>query len=29
MLIFMAVIVTGMILAIYMPLFQAVGSGKF
>ena len=29
MLIFMAVIVTGMILAIYMPLFQAVGSSKF
>jgi type IV pilus assembly protein PilC len=29
MLVFMAVIVTGMILAIYMPLFQAVGSSKF
>jgi len=29
MLIFMAVIVTGMILAIYMPLFQAVGQSKF
>jgi type IV pilus assembly protein PilC len=28
MLVFMAVIVTGMILAIYMPLFQAVGSSK-
>jgi type IV pilus assembly protein PilC len=29
MLVFMALIVTGMILAIYMPLFQAVGSSKF
>jgi len=29
MLVFMAVIVTGMILAIYMPLFQAVGTSKF
>jgi type IV pilus assembly protein PilC len=29
MLVFMAVIVTGMILAIYMPLFQAVGQSKF
>jgi type IV pilus assembly protein PilC len=29
MLVFMAVIVTGMILAIYMPLFQAVGASKF
>jgi type IV pilus assembly protein PilC len=29
MLVFMAVVVTGMILAIYMPLFQAVGASKF
>ena len=29
MLVFMAVVVTGMILAIYMPLFQAVGTSKF
>ncbi|HEX4823138.1 MAG TPA: type II secretion system F family protein [Candidatus Polarisedimenticolaceae bacterium] len=29
MLVFMALIVTGMILAIYMPLFQAVGNSKF
>lgn len=29
MLIFMAVIVTGMILAIYMPLFQAMSSSKY
>jgi type IV pilus assembly protein PilC len=29
MLVFMALIVTGMILAIYMPLFQAVGASKF
>ena len=29
MLVFMALIVTGMILSIYMPLFQAVGSSKF
>jgi len=29
MLVFMALIVTGMILAIYMPLFQAVGTSKF
>jgi type IV pilus assembly protein PilC len=29
MLVFMAVIVTGMILSIYMPLFQAVGASKF
>jgi type IV pilus assembly protein PilC len=28
MLVFMAVVVTGMILAIYMPLFQAVGASK-
>jgi len=29
MLVFMALIVTGMILAIYMPLFQAVGASKY